>query len=94
MSIEKIDPLDIPPYGGTSGRRKYPETLAALELAVGEAIKFDYRWTHPSYKEAKALGILYRGCGSSPHFGVLGNKNGMKFRTRCHDGICYVERIG
>ena len=93
MSIEKIDPLDIPSYGGTSGRRQIPETIAALELAVGEAIKFDCRWTHPSYQEAKVIGLIYRGCGASAHFGLVGKRNGMRFKTRCHEGICYVERI-
>ena len=85
MDIEKIDPSEIPGWDkSNTGRHRQPETVVALELAVGEAIKFDCRWEHGTYG---------RGCGVSAHFSTVGTRSDKKFRTRCHERICYVERI-
>ena len=84
MTIEKIDPNEIPQSARRRRGNLGEESTALLALAVGEAVKFPCRWSHRD-QTGRCSGVV--------QFWNLAARHGMGLKPRCHEGTVYVLRV-
>ncbi len=85
MTIERIDPSEIPARGrGVPTGTRSEEGLAVEALAVGEAVKFPCRWNH-------VVGGWV--CSGITGMRVVAKRNGFEVTCRCHEKTLYIHRV-
>ena len=84
MTIEKIDPSEIPGRSTKAAGPQTEEGLAIAALALGEAIQYPCRWNHS---------VIGRMCAGSSYARFAAAPAGIRIKTRCHEGTFYVHRV-
>ena len=90
MTIERIDPATIPWVN--SGRHRCPEVVAALALAVGEALKMPCRWKH--YRRPGTALSAATVCGGANTLRAACTAKNMRLQTTCQNKMLYVICVG
>jgi hypothetical protein len=87
MTIERISEEEF--VKARVGVGLSPETAAFYELDPGQGFKTPCRWAH----HTKGNSNSGRVCSGTVLIGHFARRIGVKYSTRCRDGVLYVWRL-